>query len=82
MDRRKIVNPPPHLRCQIDGKLVVHPVRSPPRQAYPGGLLFERTSILQWIASVGSVCPVTSEPLRPEDLIPADDVKREVLGCG
>jgi hypothetical protein len=79
VDRRKILNPPAHLRCQIDGKLAVHPVRSPPRPAYPEGVLFERTSILKWISSVGSVCPVTQAPLRPEELVQADDVKREVI---
>ena len=52
---------PSRLRCEIDGKMLGQPVRS------PTGHVFERTTLEQWFVTMGKVCPVSSEPLNMED---------------
>ena len=34
------------------------------------GLVFEKRLVLQAIAANGGKCPITEEPLAPEDLVP------------
>merc|ERR1719424_2064386 len=58
---RSVVDCPEDMRCAIDGKVCINPVRS----CY--GHLFEKKTLDKWFANVGSVCPVTSKPLRVEE---------------
>lgn len=51
--------------CAISGQAPLEPVVSKHT-----GLLFERKLITELIANNGALCPVTSTPLTPEDLIP------------
>ncbi|CAE7781091.1 unnamed protein product, partial [Symbiodinium pilosum] len=64
---------PEDLRCAIDGKLMAAPIRS------PHGHFFERDTLLRWISSCGSICPITSKPLRAEDCEPALEMQQRVL---
>merc|ERR1719428_1430737 len=64
---------PQELRCEIDGKLIGEALRS------PHGHLFEKTSLERWIASCGSVCPVTGEPLTLDLCTHDREVERKVI---
>ncbi|CAE7240412.1 unnamed protein product, partial [Symbiodinium sp. CCMP2456] len=64
---------PEELRCAIDGKLMAVPLVS------PHGHVFEHETLLQWLSSCGSICPITGKPLREEDCDPAVEIQQKVL---
>jgi len=64
---------PADLRCDIDGKLLGTPLRS------PHGHLFEKDTLEQWLSRCGSICPVTGKPLRLENCKPDRAVERQVV---
>ncbi|CAK8991917.1 unnamed protein product [Durusdinium trenchii] len=64
IERLRGVDPadaPEDLRCAIDGKLLGVPMLS------PYGHVFEQDTLKQWLATCGSVCPITGRALREED---------------
>jgi len=72
-DRNKMSTPTPSTGatsaptlyvCRLSGVVPVDPVVS------PQGLLFERRLINQQLAIAGNVCPITKQPLTPDQLIP------------
>lgn len=70
---RSVVECPEEMRCQIDGKVCVNPVRS----IY--GHLFEKKTLDRWIQNCGSVCPITSKPLRAEECEPDSEMKKRII---
>merc|ERR1719235_535804 len=70
---RSVVECPEDMRCQIDGKVCINPVRS------PYGHLFERKTLERWMANCGSVCPVTSKSLRLEECQPDGEMKKRIV---
>lgn len=73
IESRSVVDCPEEMRCTIDGKVCVNPVRS------PYGHLFERKTLERWFMNCGSVCPVTQRPLRLEDCEPDADMKKRIV---
>jgi len=63
---------PEAYRCTIDGRLCSEPVRT------PEGVLYERSSILSWLAW-NKVCPLTGSPLAAASLVEDTEVM-ESLG--
>merc|ERR1719473_2440599 len=63
---------PERLRCQIDGKLLGTPLRS------PYGHVFEKTTLEEWNTTCGSVCPVTGKPLNIDDCKVDYEIQDEV----
>lgn len=70
---RSVVDCPEEMRCAIDGKVCINPVRS------PYGHLFEKRTLERWIQNCGSVCPVTSKPLREDDCQPDPEMKKRIV---
>lgn len=70
---RSVVECPEDMRCQIDGKVCINPVRS------PYGHLFEKKTLERWMANCGSVCPVSSKPLRMEECQPDAEMKKRIV---
>lgn len=64
---------PQELRCAIDGRLLGSPVVS------PYGHVFEKETLETWMATCGSVCPVTGQPLRLEECQEDRATERKVL---
>ncbi|CAJ1370475.1 unnamed protein product [Effrenium voratum] len=64
---------PEDLRCAIDGKVLGAPVQS------PYGHIFEQDTLRQWLATCGSVCPITGQPLREEDCMADTATQQKVL---
>mmetsp|Transcript_40165 Transcript_40165/g.63763 ORF Transcript_40165/g.63763 Transcript_40165/m.63763 type:complete len:734 (-) Transcript_40165:217-2418(-) len=69
---RSVVECPDEMRCAIDGKVCIDPVRS------PYGHLFEKKTLDKWMQNCGSVCPVTSKPLRAEECAPDHEMKKAI----
>merc|ERR1719401_83683 len=70
---RSVVDCPEEMRCAIDGKVCINPVRS----TY--GHLFKKKTLERWIQNCGSVCPVTSNPLRLEDCQLDTEMKKKIV---
>merc|ERR1719446_1404463 len=70
---RSVVECPEDMRCAIDGKVCINPVRS------PNGHLFEKKTLEKWFQNCGSVCPVTSTPLRLEDCQVDQEMKKRIV---
>jgi hypothetical protein len=70
---RTVVECPEDMRCAIDGKVCINPVRS------PYGHLFEKKTLERWFANCGSVCPVSNRPLRLEDCQPDSEMKKRIV---
>jgi len=70
---RSVVDCPEEMRCAIDGKVCINPVRS------PYGHLFEKKTLERWMANCGSVCPATSKPLRIEECQPDAEMKKRIV---
>eukprot|EP00930_Biecheleria_cincta_P055128 TRINITY_DN4148_c0_g1_i1.p1 TRINITY_DN4148_c0_g1~~TRINITY_DN4148_c0_g1_i1.p1 ORF type:complete len:784 (-),score=105.64 TRINITY_DN4148_c0_g1_i1:234-2585(-) len=64
---------PERLRCAIDGKLMTEPVRS------QHGHTFERKTLERWVSCCGSVCPITSKPLRLAECEPDAALLEEIM---
>jgi len=70
---RSVVECPEDMRCAIDGKVCINPVRS------PYGHLFEKKTLERWFQNCGSVCPVTSKPLRLEECQTDGEMKKRIV---
>lgn len=70
---RSVVDAPEDMRCMIDGKVLINPVRS------PYGHFFEKKTLEKWFGNCGSVCPVTGQPLRLEECVADADMKKRVV---
>jgi len=70
---RSVVDCPDEMRCAIDGKVMVNPVRS------PHGHLFEHKTLERWMSNCGSVCPITGKPLRLDECVPDSDMKKSIV---
>jgi hypothetical protein len=70
---RSVVDCPEDMRCAIDGKVCINPVRS------PYGHLFEKKTLERWMQNCGSVCPVTSKALRVDECQPDTDMKKRIV---
>jgi hypothetical protein len=55
--------------CAINGHVMHDPVAS------STGAVFERATILLWLNTRGSVCPITGEPLTVADLTAVDELR-------
>ncbi|KAJ1453539.1 hypothetical protein M885DRAFT_524007 [Pelagophyceae sp. CCMP2097] len=64
---------PAEFSCAINGHLLKEPVRS------PHGHVFERSTIELWIATRGSVCPITGQALELADLKEDTDVRSRLM---
>jgi len=73
IESRSVVDCPPDMRCSIDGKVMINPVRS------PYGHFFEKKTLDKWILNCGSVCPVTQQPLRGEDCLADPEMKKRII---
>jgi len=73
IESRSVVDCPEDMRCAVDGKVMVNPVRS------PYGHYFERKTLERWMANCGSVCPITQQPLRIEDCQPDAEMKKRIV---
>ncbi len=65
---------PKEFLCAINEHVMKDPVR-----ARTSGLCFERATIDLWLATRGSVCPITNAALQPTDLEAADDLKNQIM---
>jgi hypothetical protein len=72
-NRNKLTNAPAEFTCAIDGKIMLTPLVS------PYGHHFEAKTLQKWFASCGSVCPVTNNPLRPEDCQKDKELKKRII---
>eukprot|EP00397_Hematodinium_sp_SG-2012_P007031 GEMP01007071.1.p1 GENE.GEMP01007071.1~~GEMP01007071.1.p1 ORF type:complete len:725 (+),score=139.85 GEMP01007071.1:25-2199(+) len=70
---RSIHDAPNEFRCSIDGKLMINPLKS------PYGHYFERKTLERWILSCGSVCPITSKPLKLVECEPDSNLKKSIV---
>ena len=46
--------------------------------ATPSGLVYERETIELWIDTRGQLCPLTLQPLKKSDLVPADELRNRI----
>mmetsp|Transcript_9097 Transcript_9097/g.20602 ORF Transcript_9097/g.20602 Transcript_9097/m.20602 type:complete len:598 (-) Transcript_9097:85-1878(-) len=72
IESRSVVDCPDDMRCSIDGKVMINPVRS------PYGHYFEKKTLEKWVMNCGSCCPVTQKPLRMEDVAPDAEMKKRI----
>jgi len=70
---RSVVDCPDDMRCAIDGKVLITPLRS------PYGHYFEKKTLEKWFGNCGSICPVTGSVLRMEDCQPDGEMKKRVV---
>lgn len=59
--RDRLHGAPAELRCALDGRLLVDPVRS------PQGYVFERSVLASRLAAGGGLCPITGQPVSLGD---------------
>jgi len=67
-----ITNAPEQFRCALDRKLLCDPVVS------PGGVVFERSTLVKWLSNHDPVCPITGAPLRVEDCARSPEIRKQV----
>ena len=70
---RNLIDAPQEYRCAIDGKVMTNPLKS------PYGHNFEKKTLEKWVASCGSVCPITSKPLRLADCLVDKELKAQIV---
>jgi len=70
---RSVVDCPEDMRCKIDGKVLINPLRS------PHGHLFEKKTLEKWFTNCGSVCPVTGQPMRMEECTVDAEMRKRVV---
>lgn len=73
IESRSVVDCPDDMRCAVDGKVMVNPLRS------PFGHSFEKKTLEKWIANCGSVCPISGKPLRLEECEPDQEMKKRIV---
>lgn len=70
--RDLVENAPKALRCALDGKLLCDPVVS------PGGIVFERATLVRWLQTHPAQCPITGQPLQLADCQRSPELRRQV----
>jgi len=73
IESRSVVDCPKEMRCAVDGKVMINPLRS------PYGHMFEKKTLDKWMANCGSVCPITGQPLRIEECVPDAEMKKQIV---
>jgi len=73
IESRSLVDCPADMRCAIDGKVMINPIRT------PYGHMFEKKTVEKWMTNCGSVCPITGQPLRMEDCAPDAEMKKRIV---
>jgi len=73
IESRSVVDCPDDMRCAIDGKVMINPMRS------PFGHYFEKKTLERWMQNCGSVCPVTQQTLRLEDCVADGEMKKRIV---
>lgn len=63
---------PPDFKCAVSRKVLQDPVRS------PYGHVFERHVIAAWFRDFGNRCPLTGEPLTPQQLVGDDALQARI----
>eukprot|EP00929_Paragymnodinium_shiwhaense_P050175 TRINITY_DN25289_c0_g1_i2.p1 TRINITY_DN25289_c0_g1~~TRINITY_DN25289_c0_g1_i2.p1 ORF type:complete len:396 (-),score=68.62 TRINITY_DN25289_c0_g1_i2:289-1476(-) len=71
--RELLVGAPSELRCALDGRLLVDPVRS------PHGQVCERGVLAAYLARSGNVCPFTKLELRIADCRRMPELRQEAV---
>uniref|UniRef100_A0A7S1TRP6 U-box domain-containing protein n=1 Tax=Phaeomonas parva TaxID=124430 RepID=A0A7S1TRP6_9STRA len=64
---------PREYACAINGHMMKDPVRT------PAGKVFERETIMLWLQTRGSICPITGDPLTPDDLSADIDLRQNIM---
>jgi hypothetical protein len=64
---------PKEFLCAINGHAMKEPMKS-----NSSGLVFEAATILLWIKTNGSVCPITHAHLEKADLVPDNDLRNRI----
>jgi hypothetical protein len=64
---------PLEFACAINGHMMKDPVRS------PGGIMFEKATIVLWLSTRGSICPITGAPLSEGDLIADAKLRTKIM---
>merc|ERR1712039_775628 len=70
--RELVQNAPEEFRCALDRKLLCDPVVS------PGGVVFERSTLVRWLQTHEPVCPIIGSPLRIEDCPRSPEIRKQV----
>lgn len=52
-----------------------------PVKARSTGLVFEQSTIELWLATRGSVCPISNTQLEKSDLVPDDELRNRYAVC-
>ncbi|CAJ1389977.1 unnamed protein product [Effrenium voratum] len=71
--RQVLQDAPRQLRCAIDGRLTLDPVRS------PSGFLYERAVLAELLARNGNLCPVTGVALALSSCRRDPEARKEAL---
>lgn len=64
---------PAEFACAINGHMMKDPVRS------PGGIVFEKASIVLWLSTRGSICPISGKPLCEQDLVADTQLRTKIM---
>jgi len=64
---------PEEFACAINGHLMKEPVRT------PDGIVFEKATILLWLKTRGSICPITGGELTKDDLEVDANLQAEIV---
>lgn len=64
---------PAEFACRINGHLMKDPVRT------PSGIVFERDTIVLWLQTRGSICPITGDPLTVEELREDPELRQGIM---
>ncbi|CAE8689000.1 unnamed protein product [Polarella glacialis] len=64
---------PEAFRCELDGKLLVDPVRT------PSGRVFERSVLVRLLTPEGGVCPISGTPLALGDCVRDPDLRAQIV---
>uniref|UniRef100_A0A7S2CD07 U-box domain-containing protein n=1 Tax=Alexandrium andersonii TaxID=327968 RepID=A0A7S2CD07_9DINO len=70
--RDLVQNAPKEFRCALDGKLLCDPVVS------PGGVVFERSTLVRWLQKHGPTCPITGQALQADDCKRSPEIRKQV----
>jgi len=65
---------PKEFLCAINGHVMKEPVK-----ATTSGVTFEKATIEVWLATRGSICPITNEPLDQSDLKEDDELRSRIM---
>eukprot|EP00943_MAST-04B_sp_MAST-4B-sp1_P005886 g5886.t1 len=65
---------PSEFLCAMNGQCLKEPMRSKINRS----LVFEKKTIEGWFERCGNVCPITSTPLKPSDLVYDDNLAKQI----